>query len=179
MQSRLKKAKFKQQACMEDVDYGAPRKLDKTLLAKLSQCQWVKEHNNVLIIGATGTGKSYMATALAHKACLEGFRVCYHRMSRLLSDFVIAKGDGRYGRLMNELAKTDVLILDDWGIMDLNDANRRDLLEILDDRHGKLSTIVTSQLPIKLWYESLGDKTLADAIMDRLVYACEGVLTEW
>lgn len=170
LQTRLTKAKFKQSACMEDIDYSAPRKLDKSLLLKLAECQWIRAHNNVLIIGATGTGKTYMACALAHKACLEGFSVRYHRMSRLLPEFVTSKSDGRYNKLMNDLIRTDVLILDDWGIMELNDENRRDLLEILDDRHGKLSTIVTSQLPLKLWYESIGDKTLADAIMDRLVH---------
>lgn len=167
---RLKQAKLKQSACMEDIDYKHPRGLDNLLLLRLSQCNWIQAHHNVLLIGPTGTGKTFLACALAHKACLEGFTTQYLRVPRLFNELQLAKGDGRYGKLMQGFAKTDVLILDDWGLAPLTDEQRRDLLELVDDRHGSRSTIVTSQLPIKLWHEAIGDSTLADAILDRLVH---------
>jgi DNA replication protein DnaC len=167
---RLKKAKLKQTASTEDIDYNYPRGLDKSLMFNLSSCQWIKSHRNILIVGPTGTGKTYLACALAHKACLEGYSANYVRLQRLLMELIICKGIGTHMKKLNELSKMDVLILDDWGIMSMDDENRRDLLEILDDRHDKKSTIVTSQLPIKLWHESLNDNTLADAILDRLVH---------
>lgn len=167
---RLIKAKLKQMAAMEDIDYHQPRGLDKSLIKQLANCVWVRDHHNILIVGPTGTGKSFIACALGHKACLEGYTVLYVRLTRLLPELVISKGDGSYIKRLNELAKTDVLILDDWGLVTLTADHRRDLLEILDDRHGKKSTIVTSQLPIKLWHESINDGTLADAILDRLIH---------
>lgn len=170
LQSRLKKAKLKQSAAMEDIDYKKPRGLDKALLLKLADCDWIKQHHNVLIIGATGTGKTYLSCALAHKACLQGFSSCYVRLPRLLPELIIAKGDGSYTKKMNELAKIDVLIIDDWGLITLTAEHRRDLLEILDDRHDRRSTIVTSQLPVKLWHKTINDSTLADAILDRLIH---------
>jgi DNA replication protein DnaC len=170
LQTRLRNAALKQTASVEDIDYRASRGIDKKLIFTLSNCQWIKMHRNVLIIGATGTGKTYLACALAHKACLEGNSVYYSRLSRLLPDLGLARGDGSYNKKMKQLAKVEVLILDDWGLSPLTDEQRRDLLELLDDRHEKCSTIVTSQLPIKLWHEAIGDKTLADAIMDRLVH---------
>jgi DNA replication protein DnaC len=169
-QSRLKKAKLQQSACMEDIDYCPKRNLDKPLLATLSTCQWVASHHNVLIIGPCGTGKTFLACALAHKACLNGHSIYYCRMNRLLSDLQIKKGDGQYNKHMAELSKVDVLILDDFSLSSFSDDQRRDLLEILDDRHNKRSTIVTSQLPVKLWHETIGNGTLADAILDRLVH---------
>ena len=170
LQTRLRNARLQQSACLEDIDYHSSRHLDKSLLATLSQCQWVASHHNILIVGPCGTGKTFLGCALAHKACLNGYTVHYCRMSRLLSELQLNKGDGQYVKRMNDLAKTDVLILDDFGLSPLTDEQRRDLLEILDDRHDKRSTIVTSQVPIKLWHEAIGNETLADAILDRLVH---------
>ena len=171
LQARLKQAKLKQQtACIENIDFKSSRGLDKLQILSLSACQWVREHHNILLVGATGTGKTYLACALAHKACLEGFSATYVRLPRLFQELLIAKGDGRYTRLMQQLAKTDVLILDDWGLNSFTDDNCRDLLEILDDRHQVRSTMITSQLPVKNWYETLGNPTLADAILDRLIH---------
>jgi DNA replication protein DnaC len=170
LQTRLRKAKLKQQASIEDIDYRYPRGLDKSLMLHLSTCQWIKSHQNLLIVGSTGTGKTYLGCALAHKACLEGYSSHYTRLTRLLPEIIIAKGIGAYMKILKNLAKTDVLILDDWGLFSMNSEHRRDLLEILDDRHDRRSTIVTSQLPIKLWHESINDNTLADAILDRLIH---------
>lgn len=170
LKSRLRKAKFKQSATMEDIDYRHPRGLNKSLLMELASGQWIKRHQNVLIVGPTGTGKTYLACALAHKACLTGHTACYTRLPRLMPSLELAKGDGSHLKKMKDLEKIQVLILDDWGLMTLKSSHRRDLLEILDDRHDCLSTIVTSQLPIQHWHESIGDNTLADAILDRLVH---------
>ncbi|TVQ76051.1 MAG: AAA family ATPase [Flavobacteriales bacterium] len=170
LQSRLKNAKFKEDACFEDIDYHTPRGLDKSVLASLSQCSWVDGHKNILIIGPTGSGKTFLACALAHKACTLDHTAKYYRLPRLLSDIALSKNDGRYSKLTQELAKPDVLILDDFGLVAFSDENRRDLLEIIDDRYKKRSTIVTSQLPVKLWHETIGNGTLADAILDRLIH---------
>lgn len=168
--TRLKKAKLKQPALLEDIDYQQPRGLDKAYIRKLSDCSWIKEKHNILIVGPTGTGKTYLACALAHKACLQGYTSFYARVPRILPELIINKADGQYVKKMRELAKTDVLVLDDWGLLTLNAEQRRELLEILDDRHGNKSTIVTSQLPINLWHETINDVTLADAILDRIVH---------
>jgi DNA replication protein DnaC len=170
LQTRLRNACLKQEASMENIDYRASRGIDKKLLFTLANCQWLKMHRNILIVGATGTGKTYLACALAHKACLEGSTACYSRLPRLLPELAMARGDGSYNKKMKQLAKAEVLVLDDWGLAPLTDEQRRDLLEVLDDRHEKYSTIVTSQLPTKLWHDAIGDKTLADAILDRLVH---------
>lgn len=170
LQIRLKSAVLKQTASMENIDYTQPRGLDKKLLATLANCQWIKANHNILVVGPTGTGKTYLACALAHKACLEGFSSRYTRLSKLLPELAMAKGDGSYVKRMKDLAKATVLILDDWGLASINDEQRRDLLEILDDRHEKGSTIVTSQLPLKMWHDYIGDATLADAILDRLIH---------
>ena len=170
LKTRLRKAKLRQTAAMEDIDYKQPRGLDKSLILKLADCSWVKEHHNILIVGPTGTGKTYLACALAHKACLQGLSSHYTRIPRILPELVVAIGDGSFSKRINDLAKIDVLILDDWGLITLAIEHRRDLLEILDDRHGRKSTIVTSQLPIKLWHETINDSTLADAILDRLIH---------
>src|SRR5262249_49043932 len=170
LQTRLRKAKLKHEASAEDIDYQAVRGLDKALLATLLQCQWIKSHHNILIVGPCGTGKTFLACALGHKACLSGYHTQYERLPRLLADLQISKGDGRYKKRLEELTKVDALILDDFGLTPFTDEQRRDLLEILDDRHEKKSTIVTSQLPVKHWHETIGNGTLADAILDRLVH---------
>ena len=170
MSSRLRRAKLRHAATLEDIDYRNSRGLDKGLVQSLASCQWVKEHLNVLITGPTGVGKTWLACALAHKACREGYTAQYVRLTRLLRELTIAKGDGQYSKLLTSLAKVDVLILDDWGLMKLSAENRRDLLEVLEDRHGRRSTIATSQLPIEEWHGIIGDATLADAILDRLVH---------
>ncbi|UZD65685.1 IS21-like element ISSpu5 family helper ATPase IstB [Marinobacter sp. AN1] len=170
MSSRLRRAKLRHTAILEDIDYRNSRGLDKGLIQSLASCQWVKEHLNVLITGPTGVGKTWLACALAHKACREGYTAQYVRLTRLLRELTIAKGDGQYAKLLTNLAKVDVLILDDWGLMKLSAENRRDLLEVLEDRHGRRSTIATSQLPIEEWHGVIGDATLADAILDRLVH---------
>ena len=170
MTSRLRRAKLRHTAILEDLDYRNSRGLDKGLVQSLAGCQWVKEHLNVLITGPTGVGKTWLACALAHKACREGYTAQYVRLTRLLRELTSAKGDGQYAKLLTNLAKVDVLILDDWGLMKLSAENRRDLLEVLEDRHGRRSTIATSQLPMDQWHDVIGDATLADAILDRLVH---------
>jgi DNA replication protein DnaC len=167
---RLKKARLRMTASLEDLDYRSPRGVDKALILELGSCRWVEQHQNVLVTGPTGVGKSYLACALAHKACREGFRTLYLRLPRLLEDLRIARGDGRYGKVLASLAKTELLVIDDWGLAPLDDHGRRDILEILEDRHEVRSTIVTSQLPVAAWHEMIGDPTLADAILDRLVH---------
>jgi len=168
--SRLRRARLKHNAALEDIDYRHPRGLDKSLIQSLAACRWVTENLNILITGPTGVGKTWLACALAQKACCEGHSALYLRLPRLLQDMAIAKGDGRYPKLLITLAKTEVLILDDWGLAKLTAEHRRDLLEILEDRHGVRSTLATSQLPIEKWHDIIGDPTLADAILDRLVH---------
>lgn len=170
MQSRLRKAKLRQNAAIEDVDFKQPRGLDRSLVHKLADCQWIKYKQNLLITGPTGVGKSYLACAFAHKACREGFNVLYVRIARLFADLALAKGDGRYIKILAMLAKTDLLVLDDYGLALLSKDQRHDLLEILEDRNGLRSTLMTSQLPVEHWHEQIGDPTMADAILDRLVH---------
>lgn len=170
LETQLKKAKLRHSCCLEDLEIKASRGLDKALILTLAACTWIARGINVLICGPTGVGKSYLACALGHKACLEGYSVLYLRLPRLFEELRLAKADGRYGKLMLGYAKTDLLILDDWGLTPMTDPQRRDLLELLEDRYGKRSTIVTSQLPVPAWHEAIGDPTLADAILDRLVH---------
>jgi DNA replication protein DnaC len=170
MTSRLRRAKLRHNACIEDIDYKHPRGLDKALIQSLSSCQWLKEHLNVLLTGPTGVGKTWIACALAHQACREGYTALYLRLPRLLHDIAIARGDGRYPKLLASLAKVDLLLLDDWGLAKLTADNYRDLLEVLEDRYASRSTLVTSQLPVEKWHDMLGDPTFADAILDRLVH---------
>jgi DNA replication protein DnaC len=170
LESRLRKAKLRLQACMEDIDYRQPRGLDKSLMMSLASCAWIHNHNNVIVTGPTGVGKTYLACALTHKACLEGFSAVYRRLPNLLGELAIAKEDGRYLKIMAAYARTDLLTLDDWGLQKLNQEQRLDLLELLEQRYGLKSTIVTAQVPIDHWPDIIGDPTLADAIMDRLVH---------
>jgi DNA replication protein DnaC len=170
LHTRLRQAKLKHNACVEDIDYRAPRGLDKALILSLAACRWVHEGLNLIINGPTGVGKTWIACALAHKACREGYTALYLRLPRLFEDLSLAHGDGRFTKLMAAFAKTDLLVLDDWGLAKLTAEQRRDLLELLDDRHGHRSTLVTSQIPVDHWHEIIGDPTLADAILDRLVH---------
>ncbi len=170
LSNRLRRARLRQQASIEDIDYSAVRGLDKSVIRALARCRYVEHHENVLIVGATGTGKTFLACALAHKACLEGFSARYERLSRLLESIQIARADGTYPKLVAALAKTDVLVLDDWCLAPIVGSGRNDLLDILEDRSGRRSTLVTSQLPVNEWHAAIGDDTLADAILDRLVH---------
>lgn len=156
-------------ACVEDIDYPARRELDRAQVRQLATCQWVADHLNVLVTGATGTGKTYVACALAQQACRKGYRALYRRASRLFDELTLARADGTHARLLDKIARFDVLVIDDWGLVPDKDADRHDLLEILEDRHGLRSTILASQLPPSKWHEHLADPTLADAILDRLV----------
>jgi DNA replication protein DnaC len=167
----LREAKLKLgQACVEDIDYPPKRELDKAVVRQLTSCRWVQEHQAILITGATGTGKTYVACALAQQACRKGFRAIYRRASRLFDELRLARADGTYARLLSRLARIDVLVIDDFAISPVKDDERRALLEILEDRHGTRSTIVSSQLPPSGWHGYLADPTLADAICDRIVH---------
>lgn len=169
--SRLRKAKLRHRgACVEDLDFRARRGLDRRRVLELASCDWLRLHRNLLVTGPTGAGKTYLACALAQKACREGYSALYTRLPRLLEDLRIAHGDGRYPKLMASLAKLDLLVLDDWGLTPPSETDRRELLEILEDRHELRSTLVLSQLPRDQWYEHLGHPVLADAILDRLVH---------
>lgn len=170
LQRRLKRSKLRQTACVEDINYRHPRGLDKSVMQKLASCRWVKAHENVIITGPTGVGKSWLACALAHQACREGHTALYQRVPRLLQDLYVARADGSYARLMDRLGAPDVLVLDDFGMAPLTDLERRDLFEVIEDRQQRRSLIITSQLEVKHWHELIGDPTLADAILDRLVH---------
>lgn len=166
---RLNQAKLRQNACVEDINYRHPRGLDRSVMLRMVACLWIKAFENLIITGKTGLGKTWIACALAHKACLEGYTTLYKRIPRLLNEIYVARADGTYPKFMERLAKPDLLILDDFGLALMTDTERRDLLEVVEDRQGRRSTIITSQLKVKHWHEIIGDPTIADAIMDRLV----------
>jgi len=167
--NRLKGAKLREPACLEDVDYRHPRGLDRSVMQRLTTCQWVKNHEAVLITGATGLGKTWLACALAHQACREGYTALYVRVPRLLHSLTLARADGSYVRELARMARTDLLILDDWGLAPMGEQERHDMLEVIEDRNGLKATIVTSQVPVANWHDTIGDPTIADAILDRLV----------
>jgi DNA replication protein DnaC len=156
-------------ACVEDVDLSAARGLDKAMVRQLATCSWVNDHLNILLSGPTGVGKSYVACALGQSACRKALRVLYRRVPRLLDELALARAEGLHAKLLGKLARFDVLVLDDWGLGALKEPQRHDLLEVVEDRYGCSSSIVTSQLPISKWHEWIGDPSLADAILDRLV----------
>ncbi|KTC50757.1 AAA family ATPase [Pseudomonas syringae pv. actinidiae ICMP 19497] len=168
--TRLKAARLRHNACLEDIDYRSPRGLDKALILQLGSGQWLRDGLNLIIGGPTGVGKTWLACALAHKACRDGYSARYLRLPCLMEELGLAHGDGRFAKLMAGYAKTDLLILDDWGLAPFTDAQRRDMLELLDDRYGNRSTLVTSQMPVDKWHALIGDPTLGDAILDRLVH---------
>lgn len=170
LQRRLSAAKLRQQASLEDLDYRTGRGLDRSMIATLSTGQWVRRRYNVLITGATGVGKSYLCCALSHKACLLGHSAFYVRLSHLLEEIKRARGDGSYGKLARRLLKMEVLVLDDWGLVSLKPEQQRELLEVIEERYGRRSTIVSSQVPVGRWHELMSDPTLADAILDRLIH---------
>lgn len=170
MQTRLKTAKLAQSAAIEDLEVKGGRGIDKSTLAALATSDWVRLNQNVIISGATGVGKSYLACALAHKACRDGFTATYERVTRLLEDLTLAKVDGSYNKRLGDIKDRNVLILDDFGLAPLTSEHRRDLLEILEDRYDRGSTVITSQLPVEHWHEMIGDPTIADAILDRVVH---------
>jgi DNA replication protein DnaC len=170
MKRLLENAKLKLAASMEDIDYRSPRGLDKSVMLSLASCDWVRKHRNVIIVGPTGSGKTYLSCALAHKACREGMTAFYLRTPKLYYTLAMARADGSYARVLAKLARTSVLILDDLALAALADSERRDLLEVIEDRHGSASTVITSQLPVEHWHEVIGDPTIADALLDRLVH---------
>ena len=169
--SRLRSARLRHgQASVEDVDYRTPRRLDKALFQQLAAGRWIAEHHNLLVTGPCGVGKSWLSCALAHKACRDGYTVHYARLPRLFADLELAHGDGRFARLFRTLVKADLLVLDDWGPERLTANQRRDLMEIVEERYGRGSTLITSQLPTDTWHDVIGEPTFADAILDRIVH---------
>jgi DNA replication protein DnaC len=169
--ARLRSARLRHsQAAVEDVDYRTPRRLDKAVFQTLATCRWIAEHRGLLLTGPCGVGKSWLSCALAQKACRDGYTVHYARVPRLLAELDLAHGDGRFARLFRMLVRVDLLVLDDWGPDRLSASQRRDLMEIVEDRHGRGSLLITSQLPVVSWHDVIGEATLADAILDRIVH---------
>ena len=166
----IRPAQFKLRATVQEIDYAHPRNIERAQIARLAQGDWIERSQNLLITGPCGSGKTYLACAIGHAACMREYSVRYYRLSRLLLELTQAKADGSYSKLLKQLAKLRLLALDDWGLEPLQPAHRHDLLEILDDRHDNSSTIVISQLPTDQWYAAIGDNTLADAILDRLMH---------
>ena len=170
MRNRLKSARLRLAASIEDLDFRSSRNLDRATVMSLAQNRWVLSHHNILITGPTGAGKSYLACALAQKACRDGHTTIYHRLPKLLQDIALARLDGRYPKIMASLVKCEVLILDDLLITPLTRDDQKELLEIIEERYDRKATLVTSQLPVKAWHDAMQDKTVADAILDRLVH---------
>jgi len=171
----LKEAKLKLQASVEDIDYKTSRGIEKSVLINLTSCNWIRNHQNLLISGPTGVGKTFLACALAQKACREGFRTLYLRMPQFFYQIALSRADGTYGTLMKKFSKTHLLVLDDLGLTSLSDTERRDLLEVIEDRHGVSSTLIASQLPVENWHDHIGDPTIADAILDRIIHSAHRI----
>jgi DNA replication protein DnaC len=170
LRHRLKASNLRQTACLEDLDLRTPRGLDRTLIQTLASCQWIRTARSVLLTGPTGVGKTFIACALGHQAARAGFSVLYRRLPRLLDDLAIARVEGRHRRAFDKLARTRLLILDDWAMIRLTAEQRRDLMEVIDDRHDRAATILASQIPVSGWFEPIGDATYADALLDRIVH---------
>lgn len=167
---QLREAKLRVPACTEDIDYQHPRSLDRAVMRSLASCDWIRGHQGVIITGPTGVGKTYVSCALANAACRQGFSTRYYRVPRLLSELAIAKGDGSFSKLLGQLARTQLLVLDDWGLAPMTAPEARDLLEVIDDRYQAHATIIATQLPVDQWHAIIGDPQVADAILDRLVH---------
>jgi len=170
LEMRLKRAHLRQAACFENLDLTATRGLDRGLIRDLFTCRWIAEHRHLILTGATGTGKTWIACALGNQAAREGYSVLYTRLSHLLDEIATARLGSRAGILMRRIARVELLILDDWAMSDLTVAQRRDLMEMIDDRHDRGSIILASQLPLSRWHDVIGDPTYADAILDRIVH---------
>jgi DNA replication protein DnaC len=171
LQRLITQARFRYQASMEQIDYIEKRNLDKTIMLRLSSGDWIAKKQNLLITGSTGLGKSYLSSALGHQACQQGYKVLYRNCGKLFDELKIAKADGSYIKEISKIESQDLLIIDDFGLKPLDNLHRLILLEILEDRHGKRSTLITSQLPVNKWYDIIGEPTIADAILDRLVHS--------
>jgi DNA replication protein DnaC len=175
LETRLRKAKLRVPACVEDIDFRHKRGLDKTLVMSLAACDWIRKQQNLIITGPTGAGKTYLACALVHKACLEGHNSLYRRLPNLLREIAIAREDGSYPKIMAAYARADLIALDDWGLDRLTREQALDLLELLEDRHGLKSTLIAAQVPEDHWHEMIGDPTLADAVLDRLIHSAHKI----
>ena len=170
LERRLRTSKLKERGVVENIDYQHPRGLDRKLMRTLAASEWVKQHQNLLLIGPTGIGKTWLACALAQKACRDGYTILHKRAAELFRELSVAHADGSFGRLLLRLSRIDILVLDDFAMAPLKDSERRDFLELCDDRYQRRSTILTSQVPLAHWHEQIGDPTLADSILDRLVH---------
>jgi len=175
IERRLRNAKFRYQSCVESIDYQSERNLDRNQVMRFAECNFIKKGENIIITGSTGIGKSYLATALGHQACTQGYKVYYANIGKLFSRLKMGKADGSYLREISKIERQDLLIIDDFGLVPIDNQNRAALMEIVEDRHKKASMIITSQLPVNCWHEVIGEKTIADAILDRIVHDADRI----